>query len=394
MYDVQFLDTPFFKNMEKDITDITSVEIKDDLTGDEQNDKKVNPLAGIIIKRFENSAGFFTKEAEVEFFPKRGRMLKPIYGSLEQKEKTCEDSLFQLTRVEQNDIFQYRVSSFVDGYVLCKFVSNKSFLQKKLEDKGIILRGKIYTSRDQGNTWNIEDKEDECSVNTMILEPEFINKRKLFLNIPRNYKINFLVTQQKINLKDKEELTDQDFKELMSFFKQCKFSFKDFMPISRFGMKCHTKEHSVYYDDEDCKEAYPGYYNFEKKRLTDVLKNKNDLLKIKHLDLSGRNLKHLPLALFKLTNLTHLYLNDNQIEFLPEEIGWLKNLRFLNLDYNKLQMLPFNLQVIRSLKIWCRYQHFKFYDEEIPESINNKVPIDSSRYRGIETLIDRKIHLN
>ena len=36
MYDVQFLDTPFFKNMQKDITDITSVEIKDDLTGDKK----------------------------------------------------------------------------------------------------------------------------------------------------------------------------------------------------------------------------------------------------------------------------------------------------------------------------------------------------------------------
>jgi hypothetical protein len=40
MYDVQFLDTPFFKNMQKDITDITSVEIKDDLIGNKKMIRK------------------------------------------------------------------------------------------------------------------------------------------------------------------------------------------------------------------------------------------------------------------------------------------------------------------------------------------------------------------
>lgn len=402
MEDVQFLDNPFFKNMPKDITSITSVEIKDDLTGNKKNDKKVNPLSGIMIKRFENSVGFFTKEAEVEFRSKKNNVLTPIYGSLEQKNNENKlnsfvDQLFQLkffSKVNDTDIFQYRVTSMTDDFILCKFVSNTIFLQKTKNDEGIILRGKIYTSRDQGNTWNIEDKEDECSSPGIMSDLIFINKHKLFLNVPLNHKINFSVIQQKINIKE-EELTDQDFKELMSFFKRYNFSFINFAPFEYSGMKYHTKEHFLYYDDENLKETYPGYYNFEEEmHLTNVLKNKDDLLRIKHLDLSANKINWLPIALFKLKNLTHLYLNDNQIEFLPEEIGWLKNLRFLNLDYNKLQMLPFSLQLISSLKIWCKSQHFNFYDEEIPESIKNKVDIDSSNNRIIERLIDKQVSLN
>lgn len=400
MEDVQFLDNPFFKNMPKDITNITSAVIKDDLTGDKKNDKKVNPLLGIIIKRFENSAGFFIKEAEVEFLPKKNKALIPIYGSLEQKNNENDlnsfvDQFFQLkffSKVSDTDIFQYRVTSLSDDFILCKFVSNTIFLQKSIEDKGIILRGKIYASRDNGNIWD-ESKKDECSSPGIISDLVFINKYKLFLNVPIDYKINFSVDQKKINLKE-EELTDQDFKELMSFFKNYGFRFKDFAPFEYSGMKYHQKKHFLYYDDENLKETYPGYYNFEEERLTDVLKNKDDLLKIKHLDLSANEINRLPVALFKLKNLTHLYLNDNHIEFLPEEIGWLKNLKFLNIDYNKLQMLPFSLQLIPSLKIWCKSQHFNFYDEEIPESIRKKVDIDSSNNRIIERLIDKQVSLN
>lgn len=84
---------------------------------------------------------------------------------------------------------------------------------------------------------------------------------------------------------------------------------------------------------------------------TNFPKNKEVLLKAKHISLRWNRLKSLPKEFFRLTQLAILELNNNALEVLPHEIGNLKKLKQLNLNINSLKRLPKEIINLKSLEV-------------------------------------------
>lgn len=84
---------------------------------------------------------------------------------------------------------------------------------------------------------------------------------------------------------------------------------------------------------------------------TNFSKNKEVLLKTKHISLRWNRLKSLPKEFFRLTQLEILELNNNDLEALPNEIGNLKKLKQLNLNINSLKILPKRVINLKKLEV-------------------------------------------
>lgn len=84
---------------------------------------------------------------------------------------------------------------------------------------------------------------------------------------------------------------------------------------------------------------------------TNFPKNKEELLKVKHISLRWNRLKSLPKEFFKLIQLEILELNNNALEILPKEIGNLKKLKQLNLNINSLKTLPKEIINLKRLEV-------------------------------------------
>uniref|UniRef100_A0A663MPU0 Leucine rich repeat containing 10 n=2 Tax=Athene cunicularia TaxID=194338 RepID=A0A663MPU0_ATHCN len=70
----------------------------------------------------------------------------------------------------------------------------------------------------------------------------------------------------------------------------------------------------------------------------------------KMVDLSGRQLRRLPLHICSFRELVKLYLSDNNLNHLPPELEQLQNLQILALDFNNFKALP---RVVCMLKQLC-----------------------------------------
>lgn len=70
----------------------------------------------------------------------------------------------------------------------------------------------------------------------------------------------------------------------------------------------------------------------------------------KMVDLSGSQLRRLPVHVCSFRELVKLYLSDNHLSSLPLELGQLQNLQILALDFNNFKALP---QVVCTLKQLC-----------------------------------------
>jgi Leucine-rich repeat (LRR) protein len=69
------------------------------------------------------------------------------------------------------------------------------------------------------------------------------------------------------------------------------------------------------------------------------------------LDLTSKNIKHIPVSIGNLTNLKELDLYRNKINTLPDSIGNLINLHKLNLSYNQINNLPDSIGNLINLQI-------------------------------------------
>ncbi|KAF5928268.1 leucine-rich repeat-containing protein 10 [Diceros bicornis minor] len=67
-------------------------------------------------------------------------------------------------------------------------------------------------------------------------------------------------------------------------------------------------------------------------------------------DLSGSQLRRLPVVVCSFRGLVKLYLSDNHLSSLPPELGQLQSLQILALDFNNFRALP---QVVCTLKQLC-----------------------------------------
>ncbi|KAI8325454.1 hypothetical protein GQ54DRAFT_254784, partial [Martensiomyces pterosporus] len=65
--------------------------------------------------------------------------------------------------------------------------------------------------------------------------------------------------------------------------------------------------------------------------------------------LGTNRLRHFPLAVCELTNLTTLIISHNRIAHLPPEIGNLANLRELSVAHNRLRVLPLEVTRLKNL---------------------------------------------
>ncbi|KAJ2160781.1 hypothetical protein GGF46_001969 [Coemansia sp. RSA 552] len=80
-----------------------------------------------------------------------------------------------------------------------------------------------------------------------------------------------------------------------------------------------------------------------------VLTPSHALITALQLTLSNNILRHFPLAVCELTNLTTLILSHNRIALLPPEIGNLVNLSELSVAHNRLRYLPLELTRLKHL---------------------------------------------
>jgi Leucine-rich repeat (LRR) protein len=69
------------------------------------------------------------------------------------------------------------------------------------------------------------------------------------------------------------------------------------------------------------------------------------------LDYSNMQIKSLPTAFTKCTQLRFLHLNGNQLTYLPDALGDLAKLEFLSLEHNRLTKLPDSIAQLSMLKI-------------------------------------------
>ncbi|KAJ1667743.1 hypothetical protein IW140_001198 [Coemansia sp. RSA 1813] len=81
-----------------------------------------------------------------------------------------------------------------------------------------------------------------------------------------------------------------------------------------------------------------------------VLAPSHTMVTALQLTLGANRLKHFPLAVCELTNLTTLILSHNRIAYLPPEIGALANLRELSVAHNCLRVLPLELTRLTQLQ--------------------------------------------
>lgn len=70
----------------------------------------------------------------------------------------------------------------------------------------------------------------------------------------------------------------------------------------------------------------------------------------KMVDLSGRQMRRLPVHICSFRELVKLYLSDNNLNYLPPELEQLQNLQILALDFNNFKALPL---VVCTLKQLC-----------------------------------------
>jgi len=69
-----------------------------------------------------------------------------------------------------------------------------------------------------------------------------------------------------------------------------------------------------------------------------------------HLDLSNKNLTHIPSEIKQLINLEYLFLQDNQLTEICPEIGQLINLQYLELQSNRLTTICPQIAQLVNLK--------------------------------------------
>lgn len=84
-----------------------------------------------------------------------------------------------------------------------------------------------------------------------------------------------------------------------------------------------------------------------------ILGKEYNVEKTKYLDLSGKDLDHIPLEVFELVNITHLYIYCNNLTTLPPEIGRLKKLESISAFSNKIKYLPKEIGDLENLQ--CLY---------------------------------------
>ncbi|KAJ2555907.1 hypothetical protein EV175_002158 [Coemansia sp. RSA 1933] len=81
-----------------------------------------------------------------------------------------------------------------------------------------------------------------------------------------------------------------------------------------------------------------------------VLAPSHTMVTALQLTLSANRLKHFPLAVCELTNLTTLIMSHNKIAYIPPEIGALVNLRELSVAHNCLHVLPLEITKLTHLQ--------------------------------------------
>lgn len=93
-------------------------------------------------------------------------------------------------------------------------------------------------------------------------------------------------------------------------------------------------------------------------RVYTSLKEVSDPAQVYHLQLHGKRLRHVPSAVYAMTNLQTLDLRGNRISRLSDSIALLPHLRRLELSRNPLMELPTavaQLSELKELVLWSTY---------------------------------------
>jgi len=86
------------------------------------------------------------------------------------------------------------------------------------------------------------------------------------------------------------------------------------------------------------------------KKLTEIPVAVFTMTNLEYLNLADNNITTVPPAIGQLTNLKWLYLNQNQITSLPDTMDQLKNLQFFTIGYDKVALLPNDLSGMANMK--------------------------------------------
>ncbi|NXI06353.1 LRC10 protein, partial [Pachycephala philippinensis] len=82
-----------------------------------------------------------------------------------------------------------------------------------------------------------------------------------------------------------------------------------------------------------------------------LLEDQEEMPVDKMVDLSGRQLRRLPVHICSFRELVKLYLSDNNLNHLPPELEQLQNLQILALDFNNFKALPLVVCMLKQLCI-------------------------------------------
>ncbi|PIA18935.1 hypothetical protein COEREDRAFT_6100 [Coemansia reversa NRRL 1564] len=117
-----------------------------------------------------------------------------------------------------------------------------------------------------------------------------------------------------------------------------------------------------------------------------VLAPSHSLVTDLQLTMSTNALRHFPLAVCELTNLTTLIISHNRITHLPPEIGNLVNLRELSVAHNRLRRLPLELARLTRLQTLSAFPN-PFVDPPPPFAENadpqSRLSFDATLYKRL-----------
>lgn len=104
-----------------------------------------------------------------------------------------------------------------------------------------------------------------------------------------------------------------------------------------------------------------------------ALKNPQEVCR---LNLSGKNLSHLPEGLNKLSNLSTLNISNNNLDEIPEIVFEFKNLMYLNISNNKISILPKEIGKLTNLQYL-----------DLSKNNITQIPAEISNLRQLRTLL-------